>query len=108
MKKISMKEIEKKLIEAGYKPPFKFHKISQLPGGPIIDRSLEAFNPLLEEINLLTKGIIDPEIKQQVTPIVRDFYTEMREILGTALQQQRGYSDKFNYDLSKTPWGQNI
>jgi len=65
------------------------------PGGAISDRSLEGFRYLLDELMKQTKGIIDPEVKAQIGPIVRDFYMRMREVLVQQHKQGVGYSPRY-------------
>lgn len=66
-----------------------------LPGGAIADRSLEGFRPILDQLQMQMKSVINPEARQQLQPIVNQFYQQMRQTLLAFKGQGVGYSANY-------------
>jgi len=65
------------------------------PGGAIVDRSLEGFRYLMDGLKEQTKGVLDPNAKQEINIAVHKFYEEMRQILVKYKRQNIGYSPNY-------------
>jgi hypothetical protein len=74
-----------------------------VPGGHVMDRSLEGFKYLMDQLQIQMKGVQDPIAKQALQPIVNEFYAKMREALVGFNKQGIGYSPR--YQPRKNPMG---
>jgi len=72
------------------------------PGStPMADRSLEGFRNIMDQLQMQMKSVMNPEAKQELQPIVNQFYQQMREVLTRYKNQNIGYSQ--NYQPNPNP-----
>ena len=74
---------------------YEFLNEANRPGGALADRSLEGFRTLLDQLQMQMKSVQDQNVKNELYPIVNQFYEQMRQILMKYHGQGVGYSQNY-------------
>jgi hypothetical protein len=64
----------------------------------VSDRSLEGFRSLLDQLRIQTKGVMDPQTKQEIYQLLNPFYQQMSALLQTKKSGGVGYSRRHQYE----------
>lgn len=73
------------------------------PGGTVMDRSLEGFRPVLEQLRMQISAIQNPQAKTEISQLINSFYNQMKGALQKYKAQGIGYSPNYQPDQLGQP-----